>query len=361
MQKKTSHNTKTMRSTTTMANTITTTTTTDMDSNVDAKDGKNNSRAIQTTTGCRMIASVITWPVEKSKLLYQGGIVGGGSGSSSSLSSSAAAKATSGSGSLGGGARGGAPTANNFLLLRNVVKRFFEIPATQHGVGMISSAIQRGGSAFFMFTCQSQVYNWTEGMSRSHIVDHCFAGFISGAITAPFHTYWELAKVRGGLPSSFTMYRSALLPMILRHAVFDGVFFGVSAACDVNERHTLIENSSNNDNNSTNTNRYVTTTTSSISSPRENEGEDPTTILSHSGVKFGLAAATASFANLLFDVWKTRRMELFPQRVGFMTGVVQTMKVSSFLTNYLIKGTDLTVNWFVVGCLKDHVFTLNVD
>jgi hypothetical protein len=196
---------------------------------------------------------------------------------------------------------------------------------------MASSAIQRGGSAFFMFTCQNKVYEWTNGLlsvgggEKNDIVGHCFAGVLSGAVTAPFHTYWELAKVRGGLPDSWTMYRTALIPMIFRHAVFDGVFFGVSTACDQWGKDLR-------------------------------QQQEMSEILSHSGVKFGLAAATASLANLLFDVWKTRRMGSFPTRVNFISGVVRTMTAASFISNYLVKGTDLTVNWFVVGSLKDHLF-----
>ena len=128
------------------------------------------------------------------------------------------------------------------------------------------------------------------------------------------------------------MYKTALYPMILRHAIIDGVFFGVFTACDVWSKDLHHDDQQ----------RKYTSMMSGV--------------LSHSGFKFGLAAASASFVNLLFDVWKTRTMQSFPTRVQFVRGVVYTMTPASFLSNYLVKGTDLTVNWFVVGCLKDHVF-----
>lgn len=247
-----------------------------------------------------MCASALTWPIEKSKLLYQGG------GTTTNAS--------------------------------GVVRRLIALPLPQHALGMLSSSFQRGGSAFFMFACQQQIYTTFIGTSSppspssslKSVLNHMLAGAVSGALTAPFHTYWELAKVRGHLlyfnntsNNGWKLYQTCLVPMIFRHAIFDGVFFGVSTASDVLGQQD--DNGSNN-------------------------------FMSHAGVKFGLSAATASLANLVWDVWKTRRMEAFPMRIGFVTGVLQTMTLKSFLLNYAVKGTDLTVNWFVVGCLKEHNF-----
>lgn len=218
-------------------------------------------------TYARMGASALTWPIEKSKLLYQGGNAG-----------------------------------------VEIWTRLTSLPVQQHAMGMISSGLQRGGSAFFMFYTQSQIYDLTNGRTNSFILDQALAGGASGAITAPFHTYWELIKVRGTLPC-MGAYRICLFPMICRHAIFDFTFFGVNASLGPEQ---------------------------------------------HAGGRFALAAAAASFSNLLWDVWKTQQMEHFPQRVRF--GIILAMPWSSFVKNYLVKGTDLTANWFVVGCLKERFF-----
>ena len=214
----------------------------------------------------RAIASPLTWPVEKSKLLYQGGN-------------------------------------------RTVIKSLVSLPTRHHGLGMMSSASQRGGSAFIMFQLQAFVYRATEGRTSSRVTDQAIAGFLSGMLSAPFHTYWELIKIRGKAPCIGSCWTS-LKPMALRNAVFDGTFFGMN---------TLLEDR-------------------------------------HAGVRFGIAAATASLANLVFDVWKTLQMKHYPTRV-YLRGVIVDMRWNSFLMNYLVKGTDLCVNWFAVGCIKDTFFS----
>ena len=221
-------------------------------------------------TYARIGASVLTWPIEKAKLLYQGGVHGG-----------------------------------------NIFHRLTYLPVNQHAMGMLSSALQRGGSAFFMFYGQSHMYGLTKGSTDSMVLDQAFAGGLSGTLTAPFHTYWELIKVRGGLPCSRS-YKMCLYPMAFRHAIFDATFFGVNSAVGQEEYH--------------------------------------------SSIRFALAAASASCMNLLWDVWKTRQMEAFPKRVRFAS-IFWNMKWRSFVRNYLVKGTDLTANWFVVGCLKEQLFS----
>jgi hypothetical protein len=213
----------------------------------------------------RMLASVLTWPIEKSKLVYQGG---------------------------------------------GQIHQVLKLPLAQHASGMISSGLQRGGSAFLMFYLQSNIYQATKGGTSSHVADQALAGALSGALSAPFHTFWELIKVRGTMPCQGS-YITCLTPMVCRHVVFDATFFGV---------HSSLEG-------------YT----------------------SSSGLRFAAAAALSSFTNLVWDVWKTRQMQDYPVRISFR-GVVVTMKWRSFLSNYLVKATDLTANWFVVGCVKDFLF-----
>jgi hypothetical protein len=133
---------------------------------------------------------------------------------------------------------------------------------------------------------------------------------MAGLVSAPFHTYWELMKVQIGHPVTLQAYRAALLPMVMRHSVFDGTFFFVN---DVFSDYS-------------------------------------------SAVKFGTAAATASFCNLIFDVWKTQRMHRFPQQTSFWF-VLSSLRLSSFASNYVVKGIDLSLNWCVVGLLKDAYFS----
>jgi len=206
-----------------------------------------------------------------------------------------------------------------------------------HIMGMASSSLQRGGSAFLMFHLQGHAYQWTCGISPkagspriANTVDHTIAGALSGALSAPFHTVWELIKVRGTWHASsqnrdsksilrlllppdhaFQMYRSCLLPMICRHAIFDATFFGVNASLSQ----------------------------SSFSSAQ----------------RFALGAASASFTNLLWDVWKTRKMEAYPKNIRFIE-VARSFRLRTFFAHYLVKGTDLTANWFAVGYVKDRMY-----
>jgi len=229
----------------------------------------------------RMVASVLTWPVEKSKLLYQGGS-------------------------------------------RAVLRDLTSLRTGHHLMGMASSAAQRGGSAFFMFQIQGLVYPLaSRGLTPSLHVDQAMAGALAGSIAAPLHAYWELIKVRGSFPSS-RAYWISLRPMLARHSVFDGAFFGVNSCC--------VAASEDGDRRQR---RY----------PHFN----------HAGFRFALAAASASFANLVFDVWKTRQMREFPTVVP-LRSVMAGMTVGSYARNYLLKGADLTVNWFAVGCIKEALF-----
>jgi hypothetical protein len=214
----------------------------------------------------RMLASALTWPIEKSKLVHQGG--------------------------------------------GKIHQVMLKLPLAQHATGMLSSGLQRGGSAFLMFYLQSHIYQTTKGSTSSHVADQALAGALSGTLSAPFHTFWELIKVRGTMPCRGS-YTTCLTPMIYRHAIFDATFFGVHSSL---------------------------------------EGYTPS-----SGVRFAAAAAASSFTNLIWDVWKTRQMQDYPVRIS-LRGVVVTMKWRSFLSNYLVKGTDLTANWFIVGCVKDFLF-----
>lgn len=227
---------------------------------------------------CRVLASALTWPVEKSKLLYQGG------------------------------------SSNAYAVFTDLRKVRF----THHALGILSSATQRGGSAFLMFQIQSIVYPHVVDVAPSIHANNALAGFLAGILTAPFHTYWEIIKVRGMLPCRYT-YLVSLRPMMARHAVFDGTFFGVNSYVgEYYQKH--------HHNNNTNT-----------------------------GIRFAIAAASASFTNLLFDVWKTRQMTLYP-RIVPLWQVCASISFGPFVKNYLVKGTDLTLNWFAVGCIKDALF-----
>ena len=217
----------------------------------------------------RMVASALTWPVEKSKLLFQAS---------------------------------------------RPVSSFWKLPLRHHVMGMVSSSLQRGGSAFLMFYTQSKLSNVLHSTTSSPVVNQSLAGALGGTVSAPFHTYWELIKVRGTLPS-FKIYHLSLVPMLFRHGVFDGTFFAVHALCPSDYG---------------------------------------------SGVRFAASAATASFTNLVFDVWKTRGMQEFPKHVRFRA-VVKSLPPRVFLANYVVKGAELSTNWFVVGCIKDHCFTAGDD
>mmetsp|Transcript_23468 Transcript_23468/g.34634 ORF Transcript_23468/g.34634 Transcript_23468/m.34634 type:complete len:234 (-) Transcript_23468:314-1015(-) len=212
---------------------------------------------------CRFSASFFTWPVEKSKLIFQAE---------------------------------GVP----------VFSRLFAIPLRSHLQGALASCTQRGSSAFLMFYLQHEINIITNNVTPYKALDEGLAGVLAGLVSGPFHTYWELMKVRIGQPVTIPVYRAALAPMMLRHGVFDGSFFFVN--------EILSEYSS--------------------------------------AVRFSSAAAAASFCNLVFDVWKTQRMHRFPQPTSFWF-VVSSMRMSSFLSNYAIKGLDLSFNWFMVGLIKD--------
>ena len=227
--------------------------------------------ALMNTYG-RIGASALTWPVEKSKLLYQG---------------------------------------NNNRCLKSVATSLASLSLRTHVMGMLSSCTQRGGSAFLMFYTQANLYQFTNGVTRHSVTDQALAGALGGAMSAPFHTCFELIKVRGHIPCVNACFMS-LRPMMLRHAVFDGTFFLINAGLAQHEYSA--------------------------------------------GRRFAAAAATASFTNLLFDVWKTRQMAQFPRPVRFLS-VVSSLRPTTFLSNYVVKGTDLTINWFVVGCLKEAFFS----
>jgi hypothetical protein len=261
----------------------------------------------------RVVASVLTWPIEKSKLIYQGLVV---------VPHIAAAARNR----LRGRHRHTAASTSSVGL------RLIQTSPVHHLSGMASSGIQRGMSAFLMFYAQGHIYQSTKGTTPSYIMDQALAGALSGAVSAPFHTVWELIKVRGGAGTStststtkganrivmvpqrqrvLAMYLTCLVPMVFRHGIFDATFFGVSAAA----------------------------------APCSDS----------SGVRFALAAASASLTNLLWDVWKTRQMEHYPLRISFQQ-VARSMRWRTFLSHYVVKGTDLTANWFAVGYIKDHYF-----
>jgi hypothetical protein len=102
----------------------------------------------------------------------------------------------------------------------------------------------------------------------------------------------------------------SLRPMMLRHGVFDCTFF---------TSNSFFENLKSSD-------------------------------------RFCIAAATASFTNLFFDIWKTQQMTHAPHRVAFGY-ILSSFTVSRFISNYAVKGADLSANWYVTGLVKDNFFT----
>lgn len=192
--------------------------------------------------------------------------------------------------------------------MKDSLKSVLKLSISSHGYGMISSSVQRGSSAYVMFYAQSKFTNITCGLTRRKEFDEGIAGFLSGVTSSPFHTYWELIKVTGKFPCSNSFLRS-LKPMMFRHGVFDCIFFTVNKSL---------------------------------------EGQ-------HSSLRFAISAATASFVNLMFDVWKTRQMEQFPKKVD-LTSILKSFTVRSYFSNYFIKGIDLSFNWFIVGILKEILY-----
>lgn len=277
----------------------------------------------------RFWASAATWPVEKSKLIYQGRRQDRTLNPNLSMMKENAGNKKEWAQNYKRTRRYQASSHSSFSSsVRDVKERFVSLPMKHHLLGVISSSMQRGGSAFLMFYSQSHVHQVTKGMTGYNNCDHAMAGALSGLLSAPFHTYWELIKVRGAIPNTIQSYLVCLRPMLWRHSVFDGTFFGVNAfVSDVQQRQMQEENSS-----------YP----------------------SSSGFRFALSAASASFANLWFDVWKTRQMKAYPKRVHLYRSILVPMHMmtKSFWSNYLVKGTDLSVNWFVVGCIKDYLFPL---
>lgn len=219
----------------------------------------------------RFCASFLTWPVEKGKLIYQAE---------------------------------GIP----------VVCRLSAISLQNHLRGALASCTQRGASAFIMFRLQNHASSYTKQATSFRTVNEGLAGILAGACSAPFHTYWELMKVQVGQPVTLQAYRMALLPMLLRHSVFDGTFFYIN---DLFSGHS-------------------------------------------SGFRFGVAAATASCFNLVFDVWKTQRMHRFPRHTSLLS-VISSMHIYSFCSNYAVKGFELSLNWALVGTLKDLIAQYDGD
>ena len=265
----------------------------------------------------RFWASATTWPVEKSKLIYQGRRQNNAQQTTSVPSMEKVTNENSWKRD-----RQHQTQSSSLSQVRYVTQRFVSLPLKHHVLGVTSSGLQRGGSAFLMFYAQSHVYEVTTGMTGYACSDHAVAGALSGLLSAPFHTYWELIKVRGTIPNALSCYFICLGPMLLRHGVFDGTFFGV--------------------------NSYLL----------DQQRQDNSNLPKSSGFRFAMAAASASFTNLWFDIWKTLQMKLYPKRMRLYRGVMIPMHwmTRSFWSNYLVKGTDLTVNWFAVGCLKDYLF-----
>lgn len=216
----------------------------------------------------RMVASALTWPVEKSKLLYQ----------------------------RGHGIKG-------------TVKAFNKVTVAHHMTGIVSSAAQRGTTTIVTFTIQGWIQENLKGQVGNAVVEHGIAGAVTGSFTAPFTAWLEPLKIRGEHMRSSRMFFRSMTPMILRNGVFEGVFFAM--------------------------NKYL---------------EDH-----HAGIRFAAASASASFMNLTFDVWKTRVIQRYPSRVPLI-GVLRVMTAREFFGNYIIKCTEVCLNWFFAGCMLEYCF-----
>ena len=194
-------------------------------------------------------------------------------------------------------------------------------PWQHHLKGAVSSAGQRGSSAWIMFYGQAfisqSLYHdqdrngqqppwWTAGI----------AGALGGGISSLVHSIFEPIKIRHE-PFSWRIYKASVWPMMWRHALFDGTFFATSTLMDSSEQYSF---------------SYAT--------------------------QFGLSALAASAVNLTHDLWKTQYIRALPRRLKWVT-VVQSLSRKSFRQQLVVKAADLGFNWWVTGLLYAYLFVNN--
>ena len=212
--------------------------------------------------------------------------------------------------------KSGGGKTGNLLILLNSFHIYKNTPFKNHWRGALSSAGQRGSSAWIMFYGQAfisqTIYHgpdttsgaipwWTAGL----------AGVFGGGISSLVHSLFEPIKIRHE-PLSWRVYSASLWPMMWRHALFDGTFFATSSLLETNYS------------------------------------------LSHA-TQFGLSALVASTVNLSHDVWKTQYIKALPKRLQWLT-VVRSLSWASFRQQLAVKGADLGFNWWLTGLLYGYLF-----
>ncbi|CAB9519138.1 expressed unknown protein [Seminavis robusta] len=194
--------------------------------------------------------------------------------------------------------------------IQSSIQIYRQTPWNHHLRGAVSSAAQRGSSAFLMFYGQAAISNAIFGTTtNSSWLSSGLAGFLGGGVSAVVHTLFEPLKIRHDQRLTWSIYKASLRPMMWRHALFDGTFFATTS---------LLQEYS-----------YAT--------------------------QFGVSALAASTVNLTHDVWKTQFIRALPKRVRWIT-VVQGMTSTCFRQQLVVKAADLGFNWWVTGLLFAALF-----
>lgn len=221
---------------------------------------------------------------------------------------------------------------------------YSETPWKNHVRGALSSAAQRGSSAYIMFYGQATISNLIMPKNKNNNDQQQqqstwyyagIAGLIGGGLSALVHTLFEPIKIRQE-PLTWPVYRASLWPMAWRHALFDGTFF---ASCALLQQ----------------------------------QGKD---YHFSYAMQFGISALAASTVNLTHDVWKTQFIQALPcvsspleqqnqrqreqqqQRPIKWITVVRSLTVTSFRQQLLVKAIDLGFNWWATGLLYAYLFQL---
>lgn len=197
-----------------------------------------------------------------------------------------------------------------------VMKAYRETEWTSHLRGSLSSASQRGASAFLMFYGNHYVSNSLGQPTDIAVVNAGMSGFISGGLSSFVHTVFEPLKIRlerqafsKSWQYSMNIYYRSLIPMFWRHALFDAAFFATNAAVK----------------------------------------DQPYSI------QFGISAFIASCVNLTHDVWKTKFIKALPRRISYLM-VIQNMTFREYGKQLFFKSIDLGTNWFLTGLVLSSMY-----
>lgn len=255
--------------------------------------GRRRNSNTSITVMCRGVTSFVWFPMERMKLLVQ----------NTTLMSSNSASAADRS------------------------KKLIQVWSRSLYLGCFASLSQRTLSSGLMLYGQHVMSPLTEDATSYKVVNQGMAGFFSGviggALQAPFEHYKirrSIVKVPAMSLTGLQGVRVAILPMMLRHGVFDGTFFATKEAASL---------------------------------------ADPT--LSQASL-FALSAVTASATNILFDVWKTRACAAFPSNVSLFSLVQEVGKSpTTYCTQLAVKGMELSGNWFLTGLCVSMVLGLTLN